>query len=200
MKQGGFTLIELMVTLVVMVILAIIAVPNFADYMQKARVRGVADNVTNLLARARAAAVKTNMPISVLAKGSGTAWCIGARQPAEPSAWALRPSTAASCACDTAPGTCQVENESLLVASTDLNDGQRPSLSVVDFDFSYTPKLGGVSDNGAPAKAFLADAASNLQITSPNGRYVVNVVVTPLGQSYVCVPSDKPPFFGYRSC
>lgn len=201
MRHRGFTLIELMVTLVVLTVLVTMAVPSFADYFQKARVRGAADQVTNLLARARAAAVKTNMPIGVLAiEKSGGGWCVGARQPAEPGAWQLRPSTASGCDCETDSTTCQVDGEKLAVDNADLGADRAPTIDITDFDFSYTPKLGGVSNNGAPNKAFLVSAASSLAITSPNGRYVVNVVVTPLGQSYVCVPSDKPPFFSYRSC
>lgn len=201
MKPRGFTLIELMVTLVVLTVLVTMAVPSFMDYFEKARVRGAADQVTNLLARARQAAVKTNMPIGIVAiEKSGGGWCVGARQPAEPAAWALRPSTASTCNCETASSVCQVEGEALFVDSSGLGGDRAPIVDVTDFDFSYTPKLGGVSGNGAPGKAFLQSAASNLSITSPNGRYEVRVVVTPLGQSYACIPNGKPPFFSYRNC
>lgn len=201
MKSRGFTLIELMVTLLVLAILVALAIPSFTDYFEKARVRGAADQVTNLLARARAASVKTNMPISVVAMSkAGGGWCLGARQPNEPGAWQSRPSTAPACACDTASNLCMVEGERMVVDNADLGGARSPALVITDFDFSYTPKLGGVSDNGAPGKAFLQAASSNMAITSPNGRYEVQVVVTPLGQSYVCVPSGRPPFFSYRSC
>ena len=201
MKHRGFTLIELMVTLVVLTVLIALAVPSFADYFQKARVRGAADQVTNLLARARAGAVKTNMPIGVLAIEKATGgWCVGARQPAEPGAWALRPSTTSGCNCETNSAVCEVDGEKLVVDNADLGAERAPTIEVSGFDFSYTPKLGGVSNNGAPGKAFLVDADSSLVITSPNGKYAVNVVVTPLGQSYVCIPGDKPPFFSYRYC
>ena len=43
MKQRGFTLIELMVALVVLLVLTTMAVPSFMDYMQKARVRGLVE-------------------------------------------------------------------------------------------------------------------------------------------------------------
>jgi type IV fimbrial biogenesis protein FimT len=197
---AGFTLVELMITVVILLILLLVAVPSFQDYIQKARVRGAADQVTNLLAKARQAAVMSNMPVSVLAVGSADEWCLGARQPAEPGPWALRPSTAATCACDSAPSTCVVESEQLVVASSALASGSPPSVAVTGFNFSYTPKLGAVSLNGAPGKAFMSPAQSSLRISSPNNRYSVDLVVTPLGQSYVCIPAGKPPFFGYRPC
>jgi type IV fimbrial biogenesis protein FimT len=202
MKARGFTLIELMVTLVVLTVLVTIAVPSFMDYFEKARVRGAADQVTNLLARARQAAVKTNMPIGIAAiEKAGGGWCVGARQPSEPtSEWDPRPSTAPTCNCETASVACQVEGEALLVDSSSLGGARAAIVDVNDFDFSYTPKLGGVSANGAPNKAFLQAADSSLSLTSPNGRYEVRVMVTPLGQSYACVPNGKPPFFSYRNC
>lgn len=200
MRANGFTLIELMITVVILLILLLVAVPSFQDYIQKARVRGAADQVTNLLAKARQAAVMSNMPVSVLATGSAGDWCVGARQPAEPATWALRPSTAATCACDSAPSACVVQNETLVVESSGLASGAPPTVAITGFNFSYTPKLGSVSANGAPGKAFMTATQSSLTITSPNNRYTVDLVVTPLGQSYVCIPAGKPPFFGYRSC
>lgn len=201
MRPRGFTLIELMVTLVVLTVLVTLAVPSFSDYMEKARVRGAADQVTNLLARARQAAIKSNLPIGVAAlQKSGGGWCVGARQPTEPTAWQLRPSTASACACDTASNLCMVEDELLLVDNGNLGGARAPTVSITGFDFSYSPKLGGVSANGAPNKVFLQTAQSSMDITSPNGRYVVRVVVTPLGQSYTCIPAGKPPFFSYRDC
>jgi prepilin-type N-terminal cleavage/methylation domain-containing protein len=201
MKNRGFTLIELMVTLAVMAVLLVLAVPSFEDYFQKARVRGTADQVTDLLARARAAAVKSNMPVAVLAKSeSGNSWCVGARQPIEPAAWAPRPETANSCDCISSSAACVVDGEVLVVLGSNLGGGQRPGVVVSDFDFSYSPKLGGVSSNLAAEKSFLTSANSSLTVTSKNGRYELQVIVTPLGQSYVCVPANKPAFFGYRTC
>lgn len=201
MKARGFTLIELMVTLVVLTVLVTMAVPSFTTYMEKARVRGAADQVTNLLARARQAAVKANTPISVVARTKAAGgWCVGARQPAEPGAWELRPSTAPACNCETNSAQCRVEGEVLVVDSSALGADRAPDVAITDFDFSYTPKLGGVSANGAPDKSFLVGAGSEIALASPSGRFAVNVIVTPLGQSYACVPAGTPPFFSYRTC
>lgn len=198
MKRQGFTLVELMVTLTVLSILLLAAAPSFSDYFEKARVRGAADQVTNLLARARAESVKSNLPVSVAVNADGDAWCVGAAQPAPPAAWALRDDSASSCNCLQA-GQCVVAGEVLRVGSADFG-GQSPTVAVTGFAFSYTPKLGGVSTNSAPGKSFLSGTNSSLAITSPNGRYELRVVVTPLGQSYVCIPAGKPAFFGYRAC
>lgn len=198
-KISGFTLVELMITLVVVLVLVLLAVPSFRDYIEKARVRGAADQITDLLARARASAVKSNLPVSIKAAGSGSsAWCVGARMAAEPSAWALRPGTAPTCDC-TAPANCLVESEPLFLDAASISSGTPPEATISGFDFSYSPKLGGVSANGDD-KSFLVDEARSIDLVSPNGRYKLTVGVTPLGQSFVCVPAGNPVFLGYREC
>lgn len=206
----GFTLVELMTTLVVLLVLVLLAVPSFRDYIEKARVRGAADQITDLLAQARASAVKSNLPVAVRAQGSAGTWCLGAAMAAEPAAWAMRADTATPCDCDSVATACTVEAKQLVLSSASLSAGSPPSVTftptpttdlTTGFNFSYTPKLGGVSSNGAPGKSFLdASVARSIAITSPNGRYELTVTISPLGQSSVCVPAGKPVFMGYRTC
>jgi type IV fimbrial biogenesis protein FimT len=210
-RSRGFTLVELMITLLVVLILTLIAVPSFKDYIEKSRVRGTADQITDLLARARASAVKSNLPVAVRAQGASATWCLGAAMAATPaSEWEMRPDTATPCDCDTNAAGCSVEAKPLVLLSADLSAGSPPEVTftptptsglTTGFSFSYTPKLGGVSSNGSPGKSFLdASVARSIAIKSPNGRYEVTINVSPLGQSHVCVPAGKPVFMGYRTC
>ena len=57
-RQSGFTMIELMVTLLVLVILAMIAAPSFVTMMEKSRLKGATDDVVSLISNARLEAVK----------------------------------------------------------------------------------------------------------------------------------------------
>lgn len=210
-QNSGFTLVELMITLVVLLVLVLLAVPSFQDYIQKARVRGAADQITDLLAQARASAVKSNLPVAVRAQGSAGTWCLGAAMAAEPaSEWAMRADSATPCDCDSNSAACTVEAKPLVLLSSNLSAGAPPAVTftpaptadlTTGFSFSYTPKLGGVSSNGAPGKSFLdASVARSIAIASPNGRYELTVTISPLGQSRVCVPAGKPVFMGYRTC
>lgn len=203
-KAAGFTLIELMVSILVLLVLTTIAVPSFRDYLDKARVRGAADQVTDLLARARGAAVKNNLPVALSAASSAGAWCLGARMAAAPTTDLAdtRADTATACACDSTPAACVVDGERLVLQSSSLSSGNPPTVTLPSggLAFSYTPKLGGISANGANASFLAAAATRTIGITSPSGRFEVSVIVTPLGQSYVCVPAGKPVFLGYRPC
>lgn len=59
-KSRGFSLVELMVSIVVLAIMASIAVPSFQSWLQNTQIRNAAESVTNGLQLARAQAVSLN--------------------------------------------------------------------------------------------------------------------------------------------
>ncbi|MEO7773366.1 MAG: GspH/FimT family pseudopilin [Steroidobacteraceae bacterium] len=199
-RGSGFTLIELVIVMAVVFVLVVLAVPSFQTYLEKARVREAADNISNLLAKARAESIKLNLPVSVKAVSSsaGAVWCVGALQATAPAAWAQRPISATACDCDSAIATCLVADEQLAVTSTTTTT-RKPTIAITGFDYSYSPRLGGISANGSNA-SFLSTSGSQLDITSSSGRFKVSVVVSPLGQARVCQPAGVAPILGYRPC
>ena len=75
-KTRGFTLIELMVTVVVLGILAAIAMPNFRDYVANQRVRVEANGMMSSLNFARSEAFKRNEAIAIVPVDN-TDWALG---------------------------------------------------------------------------------------------------------------------------
>jgi type IV fimbrial biogenesis protein FimT len=69
----GFTLLELMITLTVFAIIAVVAIPNFQNYMLQNRVKTGAQELFTSLLYARSEAVKRDAPVYVI--------------PADPDAW-----------------------------------------------------------------------------------------------------------------
>ncbi|MGO4998081.1 GspH/FimT family pseudopilin [Oceanisphaera sp. W20_SRM_FM3] len=75
MSQTGLTIIELLLSLVVMALLAMLALPHFQSLAQQTRVRGAGSLVYTHLQLARSEAIKRNASITICFSGSGTvAW------------------------------------------------------------------------------------------------------------------------------
>ena len=64
--DDGFSLIELLVVVTIIVILSAIAVPNIAGYFRHAQIRGAAHPVASQLQQARARAIMKNVSLGVV--------------------------------------------------------------------------------------------------------------------------------------
>lgn len=72
-RISGFTLIELMVTVAVLAILVVIALPNYRAFVLNSRMTAQANNFLASLQLARSEAVKRNAPINMNAIGGNWA-------------------------------------------------------------------------------------------------------------------------------
>ncbi len=75
-KVSGFTLIELMISLVVLAILSALAFPSFRSFVMDAKITTQANGMVGSLAFARSEAVRRGIPVTVCASRYGTA-CTG---------------------------------------------------------------------------------------------------------------------------
>ena len=64
-SSAGFTLIELMIALVILAIMLLIALPNFAVWMQNTQIRTAGEAVLNGMQLARAEAIRRNVSIEL---------------------------------------------------------------------------------------------------------------------------------------
>lgn len=75
-KLRGFTLIELMVTVVVISILALVVMPSIADLVSKSRVEGVASELRTDIQYARSQALVLQRAVEVRTDSSGGAYLL----------------------------------------------------------------------------------------------------------------------------
>lgn len=78
----GLTLIELMVTVVVLAVGLSLAAPSFTQQIGNYRLRTASESIINGLNYARAEAVRRNSPVSFTLDASGSGWAVAQVSPA----------------------------------------------------------------------------------------------------------------------
>lgn len=196
--RRGFTLIELMVTLSVLVILAMLAFPSFQAVRQRAALRGAADQTLSFWSQARLEAAKRNslVKVGVAQASTGASFCLGA---ATTTIGASDIATPCDCftagACDIAqyPAT-QSEWDGVTLSAVTLGGVAWPSgtigTAVLD------PKRAALITSGT---------AGIVTLAGPAGRkaYKLRLSVDRLGRGLLCEPTsaaDKMSDFANQRC
>lgn len=83
-SNSGFTLIELMVTVAVMLVLMMIALPSFEGLRQRSAIRGAGEQALSFWNQARLEAAKRNSMVKAGVSVSGSDFCLGAATTTDP--------------------------------------------------------------------------------------------------------------------
>jgi len=163
MPVRGFSLIELLITLIIVSILAVIVVPNMSDLIIQERLRGALIHLKQELAFARSEAVKRNKPLFISSL-AGDHWCVGISLAPNCDCTLDDPETASAC-------TLPIKGGNILrrLSSTDYSDVRMTALkSPIIFD----SVRGTTKNNGT----------FTLQVEHFSG----NVVLSALGRVRAC--------------
>jgi Tfp pilus assembly protein FimT len=182
-SNRGFTLVEAVVTVTVIMILVILAVPAFSDFRQRTAIRGASERVLSFWNSARLEAAKRNSLVKFGVVADGDAFCLGAD---------LTTDTADETACD-----C-FETDT---TNADYCDVARYPADQVEWDGVSLPGGSNITlgeDTGVvviePKRTALTDTADvgGISFDGPPGRYAyrVNLVVDALGRARLCGSSS----------
>lgn len=190
-RQPGFTLIEMLVAVAVLVIMAALAVPAFNEFFEKARLRGATDDVVSFFNAQRLAAVKSDRQVRVSVHGADGDWCVGARMAADPTPGQQVPA-AAACDCSDDASECLVEGQAAVLSSASLgNASNRATIDAGDIAVTYDGRRGTLTPLAA---------GGNVVLSSSSGRWRLRVDVLALGQTRACVVSGSLVISGYSAC
>lgn len=184
-RNGGFSLIEVMVTLVVLAIGLAMAFPNWEQSTQKRRLTSSAEQLASFLSEAQGSAIKHNSELTVsLQHTNATQWCLGAVLGGTACDCTVTDTTNASfCAIDGAP---QVLDQSLFGTTA------MPAHST-DTTFTFEPI------RGIMASADLGNEHS-YNLLSENSQFALQVNVLPTGRIRVCGYDSAKKVPGYADC
>lgn len=197
-RKRGFTLIEMMVTLAVIVVLLLVAIPSFQAFRQRAALRAESEQVLAIWNQSRMEAAKRNTPVKFSRTVGSGSYCVGAR---------VATSNTDTTGCD-----CTITDTS----STSYCDVARwPSTSAA----ADQAEWGGVSLAAPSAATDLATAviepkhlilgasgqAGSFALLGPSGRkqYKLYMEIDGMGRGVLCQPTnavDKMSDYGARGC
>lgn len=184
-RTRGFTLIELMVVVTVILVVGLLALPSFNSFRQRAALRAATEQVVSFWNQARFEAAKRNqmVKVGVMTHADGH-YCLGA-------ATTTDPADETPCDCFTA-NACNVAG---FPAPPVANFDTQSEWGGVTFliDAGVTPTLGGVDEMVAviePKRGGLTEAGDvgALTFAAPSGSrdYKVNFIVDQFGRANLC--------------
>ena len=184
----GFTMVELMITLTVVLVISLLAVPSFISFRQRSALRGAAEQAQGFWNQARLEAAKRNSLVKVGVFVDGDTFCLGAAQTTD---------TADDEPCDCTSDECDVA-----VFPTDQAEWRGVTLN-------GSPTLG--SDSGVAViesrRTALTDPAmaGAISFAAPEGSndYRLNLLVDRQGRATLCQSNnavDKLSDYLSRNC
>lgn len=187
-RSRGFSIVELMMSIVLVAIGMALALPSYRDMVEKRQVTNGAEQVAAFVNSAQGVAMKTNRVVTVSYHRDGADdWCLGAT------------TGALACDCEETDSTqldyCAINDQPFILNNT--HAGNREILYGLSGD-----------DDGDNAYAFdpIRGVFTNLNdslvadLRSPSGDFRLELRVNSTGRVILCSPDDAHAIPGYQLC
>ena len=180
-SNQGFSLVEVLMSVVLIAIGTALALPSYRDMVEKRQVTNAAEQLASFVNAAQGAAMKSNDEVWVSwARTSATDWCLGAN-------------VDSSCDC-TQADACQVNGQEFVIDDSHAS----PQILV-------EPIEGGAGDNAYafdPIRGLMSelDDSLGMEMRSQSGDFRLSLRVNTVGRVILCSPSADHAVPGYALC
>jgi type IV fimbrial biogenesis protein FimT len=183
-RHRGFSLVEIMMSLVLVAIGMALALPSYRDMVEKRQVTNGAEQLASFINTAQGVAMKTNQVVTISYDLSGhDDWCVGA----------VSGETACDCTeTDTAATDyCQIATQPFV-----LNNGHTGDLELMhamdgDGAYAFDPIRGLFLD---------LDDSLSVELRSPSEDFRLNLLVNSAGRVILCSGDSAYSIPGYQAC
>ncbi len=187
-RRCGFTLVEMAITIAIIALVLVLAVPNFRLIVEHERLRDATQALQSDLMTARAEAIRRNIDIfAVFITDGGTGWCYGVAARSDCDCRIADVANATACALSNPDGSRQLK----VVASNNFRDVRMTSAV-----FGGTLNFVGFNPfRGATTQGTGTPLSGSVELRSPDDS-MVRVLVNPVGRASPCSTNLS----GYRPC
>ncbi len=183
-RQSGFSLIELMMTIILLAVSLVLAIPSFRDAVEKRQVTNAGEQLVSFINSAQGIAQRTNQVVTVsYNRDANDDWCVGA----------VGGETACNCEQTNPLATdyCQIDGRQMIVSQADTDNLEMMHAVSGDGAYAFDPIRGLFVD--------LSDSLS-MELRSPSGDFRLTMQVNSTGRVMLCSADSSHKVPGYAIC
>ena len=183
-SHRGFTLVELMMSIVLIGIGTTLALPSYRDMIEKRQLTNNAERLASFVSSVQTISSRTNQVVTVsYSHTDHENWCIGA----------VIDDTACDCneTVTTASDFCAIDSQKFVMDNGDTNDQELLHSITGDGAYSFDPIRGLFLD---------LDDSLTMELHSDNRNFKLNLVVSSTGQVILCSHDSEHAIPGYDVC
>ena len=176
-RHRGFTLVEVMMSTVLIAIGTTLAIPSYRDMVQKRQLTNSAEQLASFVSSVQSISTRTNKVVTVsYSRAHHDEWCIGAVINADDTA----------CDCTQAE-SCTIDGQEF-VLNESLSNGSELVHSITGDSYSFDPVRG------------LADGSITMELHTDSRDFKLNLVVNNTGRVVLCSDDASHAIPGYVVC
>ena len=183
-RNQGFTLVEVLMTVVLLGIGMALAIPSYRDMVEKRQVTNGAEQLASFINTAQGVSMKTNQPVTIsYSRSDDDDWCVGA----------INGTAACDCTVTNteAANYCQIASQPFILNNSHAGDLELMHAMNGDGSYAFDPIRGLFMDQ---------DDSLEVEIRSPSEDFRLNLQVNSTGRVILCSDDADHRVPGYPTC